>query len=177
MDIQKIGINEPCNADWEAMTGSSSCKFCDACEKSVHNLSAMTEREATALVATESDLCVRYQRDAVGQIRFQAEGTRRSRWARRIARSTLGAAMITAVAACGTGNEAGFLSRAVTSIGEAVGLAASGCSLDAEPEMGEMVEEPLMGAVVEHEFEMGDVQVVEDVVKPAPMMGRFRSDH
>ena len=49
MNKQQLPINKPCTQDWNSMEGSDRQRFCGVCDKSVHNLSAMTRREAQAL--------------------------------------------------------------------------------------------------------------------------------
>ncbi len=60
MRRDQVHIQSPCHADWSAMTGDSRRRHCGSCDKHVHDLSAMTEREAAKLVASSRDLCVRY---------------------------------------------------------------------------------------------------------------------
>lgn len=71
MRIEEVKIDSPCDADWGAMHGDEKRRFCDACAKSVHHLSAMTRREAEALLETrEAGLCVRYCHDEAGEVKF-----------------------------------------------------------------------------------------------------------
>jgi hypothetical protein len=62
--LDQVRIASPCHADWSNMPGDDRVRFCGQCEKHVYNLSALSRREAEALVlATEERLCVRfYQR-------------------------------------------------------------------------------------------------------------------
>ena len=48
-------------------------RYCDACKKTVHDLSAMTKKEARALLAAPQTegLCVRYLYDRHGEIAFR----------------------------------------------------------------------------------------------------------
>lgn len=58
--LQTLRIPKPCSTDWENMTGDDRIRFCDQCNKQVFHLSAMTERQAEAIIAaTRSNLCVR----------------------------------------------------------------------------------------------------------------------
>ncbi len=60
-------VASPCNASWDAMKGDDRERFCEECEKSVYNLSAMTRDEATRLLAErEGSICVRMYRRADG---------------------------------------------------------------------------------------------------------------
>ena len=38
-------IVAPCDADWNAMAGNDKIRFCESCQKNVHNLSRMDDRE------------------------------------------------------------------------------------------------------------------------------------
>lgn len=74
MHRDQLPIPEPCSADWDAMTGGSRKRFCDHCSKHVHDLSAMTEAEAGA-VLEEPGVCVRYTVKPDGGIRFRSRRT------------------------------------------------------------------------------------------------------
>src|SRR5688572_11014116 len=60
MHRDQLRIQDPCHADWGSMTGDQARRHCAPCDKHVHDLSAMTERDAARLVASARDLCVRY---------------------------------------------------------------------------------------------------------------------
>jgi hypothetical protein len=65
--LTQVKVAAPCSADWDAMEGDDRARFCGQCKKNVYNLSAMTEKEAAALVRnTEGRLCVRYYRRTDG---------------------------------------------------------------------------------------------------------------
>lgn len=54
---------EPCGQSWADMPGDDRKRFCGSCQHHVHNLSAMTAREAYALIKARragERLCVRY---------------------------------------------------------------------------------------------------------------------
>jgi ankyrin repeat protein len=59
--LDRVTIPEPCDADWEAMTGNDEVRFCEHCRLHVHNLSTMTRRDAMRFV-TESQgrVCLRF---------------------------------------------------------------------------------------------------------------------
>lgn len=82
--LDVIQVETPCTADWESMRGGDRVRFCDHCQKNVHNLSAMTEDEATRLVCEQAgELCVRYSRDAKGRtatLDYQPTPKRRMAW-------------------------------------------------------------------------------------------------
>ncbi len=58
--LNQIKIASPCSADWEQMQGHDRVRFCDECTKNVFNLSAMTRRDAEALLReTNGNVCTR----------------------------------------------------------------------------------------------------------------------
>lgn len=59
--LDKIEVKTPCSQGWEEMIGTDKVRFCEHCNLSVNNLSAMTRKEALRIVR-ESDgrICVRY---------------------------------------------------------------------------------------------------------------------
>ena len=65
--LDRILIPSPCPAEWDSMTGNRRQRFCQECNKTVYNLSAMTREEAEALVARFAGrLCARVERDTSG---------------------------------------------------------------------------------------------------------------
>jgi hypothetical protein len=65
--LDDIHIATPCNADWDAMVplDDERSRFCKKCNKSVYNLSAMSQTEAEKLVGErEGRMCVRFHRRA-----------------------------------------------------------------------------------------------------------------
>ncbi|MCB9742790.1 MAG: hypothetical protein H6741_11870 [Alphaproteobacteria bacterium] len=73
MRKQDLPVPEPCQADWAEMSGDARRRFCASCQKHVHHLSEMTRDEAVRLIATEKELCVRYEVQPDGEVRFQPE--------------------------------------------------------------------------------------------------------
>lgn len=63
-----LTVNTPCTAEWDSMAGNEQVRFCTHCEKSVHNLSAMTRKDALRLVRDSAGgLCVRFHSDPRGR--------------------------------------------------------------------------------------------------------------
>lgn len=62
-------IKQRCSADWEKMRGDDKRRFCESCQKFVHNVSAMsrTERETFADLANRRE-CVFYSQRPDGEI-------------------------------------------------------------------------------------------------------------
>jgi hypothetical protein len=75
MRTTDLPIPSPCHADWDAMRNEGTRRFCDSCVKHVHDLSAMTRREASKLLAAQDGgrICVRYTCDTTGTIKFKPE--------------------------------------------------------------------------------------------------------
>lgn len=62
-------IERPCTADWHSMTGDERKRFCEACGKHVHNLSAMTPKEAEHFATTSNGTeCIVYVPTEDGRI-------------------------------------------------------------------------------------------------------------
>jgi hypothetical protein len=76
MERSKLVIPEPCPAEWNEMSGDAERRFCNSCQKHVHNLSAMTPQAAARLVegkpADGRSLCIRYTPDVTGEVRYTA---------------------------------------------------------------------------------------------------------
>ncbi|MBV9210033.1 MAG: carboxypeptidase regulatory-like domain-containing protein, partial [Acidobacteria bacterium] len=67
--LDRINTNKPCTADWDEMIGNEQVRFCSHCSLSVHNLSAMTRKEAMRLVIkSKGNLCARYVRRPDGRV-------------------------------------------------------------------------------------------------------------
>ena len=67
--LELLQIPAPCPANWDAMSGDAAGRFCQHCQKTVHDLSAMTRDEAERLVCQAAGvLCVRITRLPDGQV-------------------------------------------------------------------------------------------------------------
>jgi hypothetical protein len=68
-----LPIADPCHEDWDAMDANEQGRFCGKCTKQVHDLSTMTEPEAQSLLRARAGgrICVRYEHDDAGRIRFR----------------------------------------------------------------------------------------------------------
>jgi hypothetical protein len=67
--LHQIGVKSPCEASWKAMKGGGAVRHCAECDRKVYDLSAMSRRQAEALLAgAEGRLCVRFYRNADGTI-------------------------------------------------------------------------------------------------------------
>ncbi len=67
--LDSIEVKSPCLQDWDSMHGSDEIRFCDHCVKHVHDLSAMTRKDAAKLIArSQGGICVRYIRRPDGRI-------------------------------------------------------------------------------------------------------------
>ena len=74
MALRLLPIARPCDASFSAMEGDAQRRHCVECGKHVHDLSARTEDEARALLraARGTSICVRFARDALGNVRFRS---------------------------------------------------------------------------------------------------------
>jgi hypothetical protein len=73
MHKDNVVISTPCGADWNAMDPRGRKRLCGSCDKLVHDLSALEEKEAGELLAGASSLCVRYLYDENGRIWFRQD--------------------------------------------------------------------------------------------------------
>ena len=62
-----VSLKFNCPAKWSAMEDCGSSRFCQQCEKQVHNISSLSEKEAQDIISTP-DTCVRFELNANGQI-------------------------------------------------------------------------------------------------------------
>lgn len=103
---QDIDIPEPCHADWDTMRPEARGRFCFDCKKKVHDLSAMTEREAEAfLERTEcEDVCISFEHEPDGAMVFREPAPvvplSRLLRPRRVAAAVAGVGVAAALAAC-----------------------------------------------------------------------------
>ena len=67
--LDRVEVPNPCSQNWNEMFGNENVRFCHHCAKNVHNLSAMTRKQAKKLVAeSKGSLCVQYIRRPDGRI-------------------------------------------------------------------------------------------------------------
>lgn len=103
-----LTVNSPCTAEWDSMSGGEQARFCTHCEKSVHNLSAMTRKDALRLVRDGAGgVCVRFYTDSSGRTVHANERAlyRITRRASRLAAGAFGAAVALAASVSAQTNE------------------------------------------------------------------------
>jgi len=67
--LAHVTVAAPCPAVWNQMQGNERVRFCGQCSLNVYNLSAMSRKEAEALIMrSEGRLCVRFYRRGDGTI-------------------------------------------------------------------------------------------------------------
>jgi hypothetical protein len=72
MDLENLRIASPCPADWDQMDGDERVRFCRLCQKNVYDISAMTQRQAKALLRENgAGICTRIYRREDGTILTQ----------------------------------------------------------------------------------------------------------
>ena len=65
--LDPIRLAFECPLRWEKLMGGDRKRFCEACQKHVHNLSAMTRAEArTLMTEARTPICIRIEVDAQG---------------------------------------------------------------------------------------------------------------
>ncbi len=64
--IDSIEVKDECLEDWNEMTGSDTARFCGHCDLNVHNVSALSRKQAMRLVRQSNGrICVRYVKNPV----------------------------------------------------------------------------------------------------------------
>ena len=66
----KVSFPQPCSESWEGMRPDGCNRFCDRCEKTIHDLSRLTIDEVEAL-AHSGDICVRAEVGAGGAVKLK----------------------------------------------------------------------------------------------------------
>lgn len=69
----EVPIPRPCEASFSAMSEVPSGRHCNTCDKTVHDLARLTERDARALIAGDERVCVRYSTTPAGTVRTAPE--------------------------------------------------------------------------------------------------------
>jgi hypothetical protein len=86
-----LRVNSPCEEDWDSMAGNEEVRFCTHCEKSVHNVSTMTRKDAMRFVrANAGGVCVRFYSDPTGRT-LHANEEKLHRITRRASKAAAGA--------------------------------------------------------------------------------------
>lgn len=115
MRQEELILETPCAQRWEQLDGESAQqRHCASCQKTVHNLSALSAQQAQALLAEHAarGLCVVYVHDLHGHVMhlapdvtrvFEASSPRRQRRGvqRLLASATLALGMLPMISACG----------------------------------------------------------------------------
>lgn len=109
--FDSIEVKTPCSEDWNQMSGNSQVRFCSHCAKNVHDISAVTRKQAKKIVAESGgDLCVRYVRHPNGRIKTAEPGFANQKLhqinyrAARLAAGIVGATLTLASASYAQGN-------------------------------------------------------------------------
>jgi hypothetical protein len=150
--LDSVRVASPCKADWDAMSGDDTVRFCGGCQKNVYDLSSMTREDAERFVRERegAGACIRMHR--------RKDGT-----------------LLTSD--CPVGARAQRTRRAVGAIAGGVGLLGAGLAWmnAATTTMGDMqVEAGLMEVTPqppEKDVVMGDMEVApppEPSVQPKP---------
>lgn len=167
-DQNDVRIAKPCPKNWDEMTGDDQSRFCNHCEKSVHNLAEMSAADAEKLLCDSSGrVCIRMVSGPQGSFKTK-QG-----WFRRMAMA--GAATLTLIpmTACAP-QESQVVGEAPmpeqtqpkpdVKSNATIGIAAEPVPVMGDmappqnPELGEVpVNEPIMGRAANPQPSMGSV--------------------
>lgn len=102
MHERRVPIPEPCHVAWDEMGALGRAgRYCEKCQHSVIDLSALTEAQAERVLRTPNpDLCVSYLREASGRIVFKKPGLRD------VNAGTIAVGALLSLAACSRSNAA-----------------------------------------------------------------------
>jgi len=72
--LDSLKVKNPCHESWDKMGGDERKRFCAQCSHVVNNLSEMTREESESLVknASAERICVRYEKNTDGSIKFKS---------------------------------------------------------------------------------------------------------
>ena len=79
MSDVRVSFPKPCSERWEAMRPEGCNRFCERCEKLIHDLSQLTLQEAEHLVRSGTDICVRAEVGVGGVIKLKGSDGRKAR--------------------------------------------------------------------------------------------------
>src|SRR5262249_52671919 len=104
--LDLVDVPRPCSESWQSMAGTARERACDACNRSVHDFSAMSAAEAERLLREYGGdpLCIRFARGADGHVITADRPDRVSYRDRSIARMSVAA--LTALLGLGASNGA-----------------------------------------------------------------------
>lgn len=71
ISLDQLSVASPCTKEWNEMDAAGGAKrFCDHCQKNVHDLSLMTLSDAERLICESAGagICVRMSKDAAGKL-------------------------------------------------------------------------------------------------------------
>jgi hypothetical protein len=72
MPLENLRIATPCPAEWEKMQGDDQVRFCHLCQKNVYDVSALTRRQAEALLRKNgTSICTMIYRRRDGKVLTQ----------------------------------------------------------------------------------------------------------
>ncbi|HEY2786398.1 MAG TPA: hypothetical protein VGJ05_15635 [Fimbriiglobus sp.] len=81
--LDRLHVAEPCTVPWDGMAGSDKARFCNQCNKHVHDLSAMVRAEAESFCRQNPTACIRFTRNELGKT--LTRDSARPGWLRRLA--------------------------------------------------------------------------------------------
>jgi len=107
----RVSFPKPCSERWDDMRPKGCNRFCDKCEKTIHDLSELTLDEAEDLARSRREICVRAKVGSGGVVELKAgRGTRRMVAA---IGASIGIAAISSQVAAAEGEKLGAIKGAI----------------------------------------------------------------
>jgi hypothetical protein len=79
MNDLRVSFPKPCRERWDDMRSQGRNRFCERCDKIIHDLSRLTLDEAEELARSGGQACVRAEVGAGGLVRLKPSDTRNNR--------------------------------------------------------------------------------------------------
>ena len=97
--LSQVSIKQPCLMSWSEMDGDAAKRFCEHCQKHVHNFSEMSAQNVAQLIGSGESICAKIQRRSDGSIITKNTISRRS-WFGHFAAIATGALVVLMFGGC-----------------------------------------------------------------------------
>ena len=123
MSDLRVSFPKPCSERWEQMRPEGCNRFCDRCEKTIHDLSNLTFEEVERLAKSHEEICVRAQVGAGGVVQLKRGQSRSPRRMLATIGASVGILAVSAQAAAADATKTGAIKGQI--VGGTCGLGGS----------------------------------------------------